>query len=179
MATNIEIKATIKDFDKLKQIVEKFSDTPCEVSRQEDTFFHTPNGRLKLRIRNSAPDCGLLIYYDREDRSGPKQSNYIISFTSDPVLLKTILSNALGVRGIVRKQRLLYRVGNTRIHLDEVERLGSFLEFEVELSSGHSPKQGKATAMKLMKKLGIEKTDLIERAYIDLLEELYLEGGNK
>jgi predicted adenylyl cyclase CyaB len=174
MATNIEIKASIKDFKKLKQLVEKLSDTPCEVITQKDTFFHTPNGRLKLRIRNSASDCGLLIYYDRDDCSGPKQSNYIISLTSDPALLKTILSNALGIRGVVRKQRLLYRVGNTRIHLDEVERLGSFLELEVELSSGHSPEQGKATAMTLMRKLGLEKTDLIEGAYIDLLEELDL-----
>ena len=178
MATNIEIKATIKDFATVKQLVEKLSDTPCEVIRQEDTFFHTPNGRLKLRIRDSASDSGLLIYYDRENRSGPKQSNYIISLTSDPVSLKTILSNALGIRGVVRKQRLLYRVGNTRIHLDEVEGLGSFLELEVELSPGHSQEQGEATAINLMTKLGVEQTDLIEGAYIDLLEGLSIEEGN-
>jgi predicted adenylyl cyclase CyaB len=69
-------------------------------------------------------------------------------------------------------------VGNTRIHLDEVERLGSFLELEVELSSGHSSEQGEATAMKLMTQLGVKKTDLLEGAYIDLLEGLSLEGRN-
>lgn len=174
MATNIEIKATIKDFATVKQLVEKLSDTPCEAIRQEDTFFHTPNGRLKLRIRDSATDSGLLIYYNREDRSGPKPSNYFISETSDPVSLKTILSSALGIRGVVRKQRLLYRVGNTRVHLDEVEGLGSFLELEVELSPGHSPEQGEATAIKLMTKLGVEQSDLLEGAYIDLLEGLFL-----
>ena len=80
-----------------------------------------------------------------------------------------MLAASLGVRGVVRKQRLLYLVGNTRIHLDQVEGLGDFLEFEVVLSENDTLEQGQSIATELMTKLGIEAADLIEGAYIDLL----------
>ena len=168
MATNVEIKARVQDPDRLRELVEELCDTPGEVLVQEDTFFHTPRGRLKLRVL--APDCGQLIYYERENALGPKPSHYFISPTSDPNSLRTVLSSALGVRGVVRKRRLVYLVGNTRIHLDEVEGLGSFLELEVVLGPGESLDAGVATASELVRKLGIQESDLIQTAYIDLLE---------
>jgi predicted adenylyl cyclase CyaB len=174
MATNIEIKASVKDFDQLKKQVEQLSDTPVEAIPQQDTFFHTPKGRLKLRVLT--PDHGQLIYYEREDTSGPKVSNYFIYPTTDPKSLAAVLAGALGVRGVVRKQRWLYMVGNTRIHLDQVEGLGTFLEFEVMLREEQTPAEGEAIAAELMSKLGVEEADLVEGAYIDLLEERALKG---
>jgi predicted adenylyl cyclase CyaB len=168
MATNIEIKARIKDLDRLRARAEELSDVPGELISQEDTFFLVPSGRLKLRVL--APDRGELIYYERADASGPRPSDYIISPTSDPESLKALLSTALGVRGVVRKQRWLYLVGNTRIHLDEVAALGSFLELEVVLDPGQTAEAGEQTAVALMTKLGIETGDLVEMAYIDLVQ---------
>jgi predicted adenylyl cyclase CyaB len=168
MATNIEIKARVKNFQQLKKQVEAISDTPVKVILQHDTFFHTPTGRLKLRLL--APDRGELIYYERQDMSGPKQSDYHIYHTTNPASLQTVLAANLGMRGVVRKERLLYGVGNTRIHLDKVEGLGDFLEFEVVLNETDTPAKGEIIASELMMKLGIEETDLVEGAYIDLLE---------
>jgi predicted adenylyl cyclase CyaB len=167
MPRNIEIKAKVRDFDQLRQRVEQISDTPVEVIPQTDTFFQTPQGRLKLR---ELPDRGELIYYERMDATGPKQSNYFISRTTEPDSLTEILRLALGVRGVVRKQRLLYLVSKTRIHLDQVDGLGDFLEFEVVLDEADSPTEGKRIAAELMQTLGIEESDLLEGAYIDLLE---------
>lgn len=45
--------------------------------------------------------------------------------------LQAVLSEALGVQGVVKKERRLYMVGQTRVHLDRVEGLGDFLELEV------------------------------------------------
>jgi len=168
MATNIEIKAKIRDFDQLKQRVEQISDTPVEVIFQTDTFYHTSTGRLKLR---QLADHGQLIYYERADVSGPKQSNYFISRTNEPASLAEVLSLALGVRGVVRKQRLLYWVGKTRIHLDQVEGLGNFLELEVVLDEDDTLEEGERIAAKLMQTLGIEEADLVEGAYMDLLDQ--------
>ncbi|GAB4533181.1 MAG: class IV adenylate cyclase [Anaerolineae bacterium] len=167
MATNIEIKARIQDLEHLKGLVERLSDGPGLNIPQEDTFFHVPRGRLKLRCLS--PEQGQLIYYEREDASGPRPSNYLVYVTRDPESLKVALSAALGVRGVVRKQRWLYHVGQTRVHLDEVAGLGWFLELEVVLSPGQSQAEGVAIAHKLMAQLGIEEADLVERAYIDLL----------
>lgn len=169
MATNIEIKARIPDFATLQQRVEALSDTPVKVLDQEDTFFDTPQGRLKLR--ELAPNLGYLIYYERPDASGPKASNYFLSKTEEPDTLKTALTKALSVRGVVRKRRLLYMIGNTRIHLDQVEGLGTYLEFEVVLQSDQTLEHGEAIANDLMARLGIQASDLVQGAYIDLLEK--------
>ncbi len=169
MPTNIEIKARVNDFDELRQRAEAVSDTPVQVIPQEDTFFHIPKGRLKLRLLK--PDSAQLVYYERPDQDGPKRSNYHIYATHDPAGLKTALSLALGVRGVVRKTRYLYLAGQTRIHLDDVEGLGHFMELEVVLREDQSEAEGQTIAEDLMARLGIRKEDLLEGAYMDLLEK--------
>jgi len=169
MPANIEIKARVRDFPALRKRAEALADGPVEVISQEDTFFNAPHGRLKLR--QLAPARGQLVYYERSDSAGPKRSEYFIAETADPPALKAALSAALGVRGVVRKTRTLYMVGQTRLHLDEVEGLGQFMELEVVLRPGQTDMEGQSIADDLMVKLGIEQGDLLEGAYMDLLEK--------
>ena len=172
MAANVEIKARITNLVLLRQQVERISDSAAELIMQEDVFFLGSRGRLKLRIFSD--DRGELIYYERSDQTGPKRSQYFISRTGEPRQLLIVLESAFGIRGVVRKKRWLYMVDNTRIHLDEVDGLGSFLELEVVLSPGQRTEEGQAIAAELMANLGIVERDLVSGAYIDLLEE---EGG--
>ncbi len=169
MPTNIEIKARVRDLAELRSRAEALSDTPVQIIPQEDTFFHVPKGRLKLR--ELRPDFAQLVYYERPDQDGPKSSNYYIYETGNPAGLKTALSLALGERGIVRKTRYLYMAGQTRIHLDDVEGLGQFMELEVVLREGQSEAEGQSIAEDLMRRLGIREEDLLEGAYMDLLEK--------
>jgi len=168
MPSNIEIKARVRDFDKIRRRAETLSDTSVEVIPQEDTFFNTPQGRLKLRVLS--PEKGQLIYYTRPDQGGPKRSDYHISVTSDPENLKRVLELAHGIRGVVKKTRNLFLVGQTRVHLDSVEGLGQFMELEVVMQEGQSDAEGQAIAEGLMTELGVEQSDLLEGAYMDLLE---------
>lgn len=168
MPSNIEIKARARNFDEIRRRAEELSDTLVETIPQEDTFFNTPQGRLKLRIL--AENRGQLIYYTRPDREGPKRSDYHIFHTSDPANLRRVLDLAYGIRGVVRKTRYLYMVGQTRVHLDDVKGLGQFMELEVVMREGQSDAEGQAIAEGLMTSLGVEKTDLLEGAYMDLLE---------
>lgn len=168
MPSNIEIKARIRDFDEIRQRAEALSNTPVQVIPQEDIFFNTDTGRLKLRIL--ASDRAQLIYYTRPDQEGPKRSDYHISETADPENLKITLRLAYGIRGTVKKTRYLYIVGQTRVHLDDVAGLGQFMELEVVMQEGQSDVDGQAIAEALMTSLGIERGDLLEGAYMDLLE---------
>jgi adenylate cyclase class IV len=169
MARNVEIKARLNDPVQFRRIVEKLGDRQ-ETLQQEDTFFASPRGRLKLRcVANEAAE---LIYYERPDDTGPRQSCYWISKTPDPDGLLLTLGNALGIVGVVRKTRELFLVGQTRIHLDNVEGLGMFAELEVVLQAGQTAEEGASIATDLMQKLGINKSDLIAGAYIDLLGKL-------
>jgi len=164
---NIEIKAKIRDYDKVKRLVEELCPKPVQTEQQEDTFFITSKGRLKLRKNKSN---SALIYYDRKDSLEPSQSDIAISFSDSPDTLKSVLSKSLGIRGIVKKNRTLYKYGQTRIHLDDVEGLGKFIELEVVLKSNQTSKDGENIAIDLMSKFNTHKTDLIDVAYIDLIE---------
>ena len=74
-----------------------------------------------------------------------------------------------GLRGVVRKRRELILIGQTRVHLDDVEGLGHFMELEVVMREGQSNEDGQQIAQGLMSELGIEESDLIACAYIDLM----------
>jgi len=167
MNSNIEIKARTRDFLQQKELACKLTDTPEQLICQEDTFFNVIKGRLKLRM--FSPSCGELIYYERDNISGPKQSNYSISKTDNPIKLKDMLSCALGIGGVVRKKRYLFIAGQTRIHLDDVEGLGYFIELEVVMQPEQTADQCLQIANLIMEKMQIREDDLIDVAYLDLL----------
>lgn len=168
MPANIEIKARVRNFDELKKRAASLSDSPVEIISQEDTFFNVPHGRLKLRVL--APDRGQLIFYQRLDQGGPKRSDYHLAETPNPDSLKRVLELAYGIRGVVKKTRYLYLAGQTRIHVDDLEGLGQFMELEVVLREGQRDAEGQAIAEGLMASLGVERADLLEGAYMDLIE---------
>ena len=167
MPTNIEIKARVDDRDALAPLAAELADHGPELLQQDDTFFHCGNGRLKLRAFPSGR--GELIFYRRADDSGPKPSHYQIVPTAEPDQLRAALSAAYGEAGRVRKARILYLIGRTRVHLDRVEGLGDFLELEVVLRDGEAPEHGVAEAHALLGKLGIDSSRLVPTAYVDLL----------
>jgi predicted adenylyl cyclase CyaB len=167
MARNIEIKARVSSLAALTRAAAAIADQgPTEIF-QDDTFFACSAGRLKLRAFSSTQ--GELIFYRRNDQSGPKESYYVRSATAEPDTLREVLSLSYGEVGRVRKRRTLYLVGRTRIHLDEVEGLGQFLELEVVLREGETAEAGAHEAGELMIRLGITADQLIDRAYVDLL----------
>src|SRR5262249_54968281 len=138
-----------------------------EISRQVDVFFPCQGARLKLRML--APDLGELIRYERSDCAEARGSRYLIARTSDPQNLLDILTTTLGTTGIVRKTRRLFLVGQTRVHIDEVDGLGSFLELEVMLRPGQSDAEGRRIAEDLLEEFGVGASQLVGEAYVDLL----------
>lgn len=164
---NIEIKAAVEDLEALEARVRGLSGTGPVVMDQEDTFFESSTGRLKLR--RLSDNEGELIYYERPDTAQPAESAYALASTSSPGDLLAVLSGAIGTRGVVRKQRTLYLIGQTRVHLDRVEGLGDFVELEVVLGPGQAREEGVGIARDLMEKLKIAEEALVDGAYIDLL----------
>lgn len=168
MARNIEIKARISEVNSLAQLAASIANEgPVELV-QDDTFFFCAAGRLKLRV---FPDGeGELIFYRRANEQGPKESFYVCSPVSHAETLREALSLAYGESGRVRKRRTLFLAGRTRIHLDHVEGLGDFAELEVVLTDGEDAEEGAVEAQRIMAQLGIRDSQLIEGAYIDLLQ---------
>lgn len=167
MARNVEIKARVPDLDAVaRRVAPIATDGPIAIA-QDDTFFACPAGRLKLRAR-SAVDAEL-IFYRRADASGPKESFYLRAPTPDPDAARALLTAAYGAAGRVVKDRTLYLVGRTRVHLDVVRGLGTFVELEVVLADDEPTERGVTEAHALMERLGIGAAQLVEAAYVDLL----------
>ncbi|KAF7992465.1 hypothetical protein HCN44_001803 [Aphidius gifuensis] len=167
---NIEIKAVLKNRESVEDRAKSLSGSGPTIIKQSDTFFEVPKGRLKLRSFEDG--SGVLIFYERPDVEGPKLSQYNMVKLEDQVAcdgLKGILGKTNGIIGVVDKIRHLYIVGQSRIHIDQVDNLGNFMEIEVVLQDDEDVTIGEEISKNLMIKLGICDDDLISTAYIDLL----------
>jgi len=168
LGSNVEIKARVDDVDALERRVAGLADGAPETIGQRDTFFRTTSGRLKLR--EFTDGSGELIFYERPDSAVPTTSHYLIAPTSEPAPLRALLGRLFEVRAVVNKQRRLYMRGRTRIHVDRVDGLGNFMELEVVLQEHQAPADGRLIAEELMQALGVAPEQLVEAAYVDLLE---------
>ncbi|KAM3957645.1 uncharacterized protein ACR2FA_008354 [Aphomia sociella] len=170
---NIEIKARIADYDSICKIAEELSGGPPTVIAQDDTFYRVNKGRLKMRFYSDS--SATLVRYDRVDEGGPKLCDYdLIQFPSSDSekakQLDEVLRKCIGSRGRVVKERKLYMVGQTRVHIDSVQDLGHFMELEVVLRPDQSAEEGRSIARDLQNRLHVKDEDLIECAYVDLLD---------
>ena len=167
MARNVEIKAAIDSVDTVEPCVAALADAGPTLICQHDVFFACPAGRLKLR--DFGDGHGELIAYERADATSPATSSYSRSPTSDPDGLRNTLAMSLGTTGEIRKTRVLYFVGRTRIHLDRVAGLGDFLELEVVLGADEPTSAGQIEAETIMTRLGMCPSQRRAPAYVDLL----------
>jgi predicted adenylyl cyclase CyaB len=167
MPRNIEIKARIASVDALLPRAAALAGSAPELIVQDDSFFSVPHGRLKLR--GFADGSAELIHYHRADSAEAKASDYVRVPVPDAAALRQALQRACGLLGRVRKQRWLFIVGSTRIHLDRVEGLGDFMELEVVLRDGQGDDEGAAIAESLMQALGLAGAERLAGAYLDLL----------
>jgi adenylate cyclase class IV len=165
---NLELKAQCADLDAARVAAQRLGARPAGVELQTDTFFRVPIGRLKLRAITGR--CAVLIWYDRPNRTEARLSSYYLVPVPDGDLLKALLAAALGVRGEVRKRREILRWHNVRIHLDRVDGLGTFVEFEAVLSPGEEEATGHERLGRLCDALSILPSAHIAASYSDLLE---------
>jgi predicted adenylyl cyclase CyaB len=165
MARNVELKARVADLPALRGRLALLDAIGPEELVQTDTYFVVSSGRLKLR--EFGDGMAELIVYQRPDTSTAKLSNYMRVPASSQ--LRDVLALSLGVRATVRKRRSVFLLGQTRIHLDEVESLGAFIELEVVLHDDQTVVEGERTAMSVLEALAVPAASLISHGYVDLL----------
>jgi len=167
LPSNLELKARWENtelaVEKAKSIGASFS----KVMKQVDTYYKINNCKLKLReIVNEKSE---LIYYDRQG-TDKWQSDYVVADVADVRNQKKILELLFDVLVVVKKKRILYLYENARIHIDEVEGLGSFIEFEVII--GESEEQAQELLDRLKEHFKVPEGSLFKKSYSDLLLKL-------
>ncbi len=133
--------------------------------RQTDTYFDVPNGRLKLR--ETPGFQAELIFYARNEEGDSRPSDYDLAHSPEADAMRELLARALGVRATVKKRRTLLLLDATRIHLDNVEGLGAFLEIEVPVKADEAA--AKLQIDSLIGGLGFSWEDCIRASYEDLI----------
>ncbi|NOZ62337.1 MAG: class IV adenylate cyclase [Calditrichaeota bacterium] len=164
---NVEIKAICPDAEKIRRILAAKNADFHGTDEQVDTYFHCPNGRLKLRegkIENN------LIHYFRENSSNPKTSQVTLFSTKKGSVLKKILADAYGIKVVVKKKREIYFIDNVKFHIDRVAGLGAFVEIEAIDSEGRfSETELREQCERYLRWFGIQKSDLLANSYSDML----------
>jgi predicted adenylyl cyclase CyaB len=162
---NIELKARVDSLERIAETCRTLGAEPSGTLHQVDTYFHVSGGRLKLRdFRDGRAE---LIHYHRPDVEGPKRSDYEVVPT-DPAL-GAILGRALGTIATVEKRRDLWMWRNVRIHLDDVKRLGQFLEFEAVVSEAFPESICHAHVARLRDVFSIRDQDLLATSYLEMI----------
>ena len=164
---NVEIKARTNRTDAIRHFLQAQKADFKGVDEQTDTYFNVSSGRLKLRqgkIENN------LIYYNRANESGPKESNFDLVRVDEGDSLCEMLTKAIGIKVVVKKKREIYYIDNVKFHLDSLDKLGNFVEIEA------SKKNHDITKEKLyeqcnnyIKEFQIKDEDLINVSYSDML----------
>ncbi len=164
---NIEIKAECREPQKVRSILEARGADFKGTDHQIDTYFKSSSGRLKLREGNIE---NYLVYYQRTDQAGPKQSDVTLYPTEPDTVLKDIMIGALGVLAVVDKQREIYFIDNVKFHIDTVQELGTFVEIEAIDEDGMiGESRLNEQCQEYLELFAISDKDLIELSYSDLL----------
>ena len=154
---NVEFKTRLPELSAIRERLKTLNPRLVGTDRQRDTYFEVPEGRLKLREGNIE---NALIFYRRSNDAAVRESLVELVPVREPLELQRLLRAALPQIGIVEKDREIYFVGETKIHLDTVRNHGCFLEVEAP-----NPKD----AAFFLEFFGLKTSDLEGRSYIDLV----------
>lgn len=165
---NVEIKAACRNSSFIRNYLLSHNAEFRGIDEQTDTYFNTGNGRLKLREGNIENN---LIFYERANQAGPKNSQFHLLKVNDAKGLKDVLTRSMGIKVIVKKKREIYYINNVKFHIDEVPGLGSFVEIEAGniTAPDLSQQELKAQCDFYMKEFKIQQEDLIDVSYSDML----------
>src|ERR687897_1927826 len=175
---NVELKARDPDPARsLERALALGAEDRGEI-RQRDTYFARARGRVKLRELETrgSPSWDELIEYSRADSADARTSTYQRVPVADAAPLREALEAAYGTLVTVTKRRRLLLWQGVRIHLDEVEGLGSYLELEAVADPDSDLSGEREKVERLRAELGIEDANLVGASYSDLLLSASGEG---
>ena len=163
----VELKARYEDLGKARALLagaEKVG-----VFAQVDTYFALGERRLKLRAIDGRKD-GQLVYYERPNIGGVKESRVLLASVSDAATVRDMLIHILPAKAEVRKTREIYQFQGVQVHLDVVAGLGKFLELEKVLADEAERGEARKQLESLRAYFQIPDEDLMASSYSDFFE---------
>ena len=167
---NVEIKARCSDPTIVRNYLLNNGADHKGTDLQTDTYFNVADGRLKLREGNIENN---LIFYKRNNQAGPKSSHFHLVKIEDANGLKDVLERSCGIKMVVEKKRDIYYIGNVKFHIDEVPKLGSFIEIEAgNILADKNESELLDQCNFYLKEFGVREEDLVAESYSDMMMKM-------
>lgn len=164
---NVEIKAKTNRPEEIKKLLLEKNADYAGCDRQVDTYFNVNEGRLKLRSGNIENS---LIFYKRSNQKDAKLSDITLTRLAPDNNIRQVLSDSLGIKVEVIKDRHIYFIEQTKFHVDYLEGLGTFVEIEVrDTKNEYSIEEMTKLCNQYEEYLGIKKEDLLNTSYSDMV----------
>ena len=171
---NIEFKAGTNNLKEMEEKLLSLNPVFIGEDHQKDTYYNVAEGRLKLREGNIE---NALIWYQREDTAGAKQSDILLYNHAPDDALKKILIKLHGIKIIVDKIRKIYFIENVKFHFDRVEGLGTFIEVEAIDSTGEiGIEKLKEQCDFYINYFDIQQSDFMHKSYSDMMMDIIEEN---
>jgi adenylate cyclase class IV len=164
MPRNLELKARLDDPERATEALRRLEAVQAGEVFQVDTYFQVARGRMKLREETGT--TAELIFYDRPNGGPSRWSDFSTTPVLDPATMKAVLTAALGIQGTTTKRRQVFLWNECRIHLDDVEGMDLFLEFEVMSAGDETDDHARLTS--LVTVFGVDLNRAIPGSYVDL-----------
>ena len=163
MPTNLELKIKIESHQNLRNLLIEIGADNNGVLNQKDVYYTVPQGLLKLRVENGKES---LIFYRRDEKGNNRWSDFdVLKFANEGG--EKFLKKIFTIETVVEKRRELFIYENTRIHLDEVKSLGTFVEIETLVLKGRD--EAKMRFENIINLLSLDTSKQIRKSYRDLL----------
>jgi adenylate cyclase class 2 len=167
MPRNVEMKARVPDFAAARRVAERLGARHEWTDVQVDRYYRL-DGSARVKLRTCARGPAELIRYDRAEDGPVRTSAYEISRPRDDAHAVCLIPGGEPL-AVVRKRRELWLLDNVRIHLDTVDRLGTFLELEAVVDATHDEAGCRLQVKRMLDALGIAPGDCVRASYGDLL----------
>lgn len=162
---NVDFKCELRDPGLARLALKRFGAILAAAVSHHDTYFRVPDGRLMRREAEGEPVEYVL--YRRIDRAAPTVSSFTI--LSENEARRRLGATDPPVWVEVRKQREIWLLADARVHVDQVEGLGWFIEIDVLVTRRRSERTCRDLIAKIREALGPCLGGLIATSYADMV----------
>lgn len=169
LLNTIEIKIKLESSQHAKEIFKKLNAEFQRTEDQVDTYFAVENGRLKLReVKGKGSQ---LIQYFRDAEYTPKRCNYAVVRVNDADKFGQMLEHIHGVYAVVTKKREYWQWNEIQIHMDAVQDLGIYVEFEATTGNFKKHIDAEDKFIFLMSQLNVRSDQVLHIDYAQLMHD--------
>ena len=172
----VEIKAKIDNIQEIETFLKDMNAKFIEQIREVDRYYQHPcrdfattDEALRLREKNN--EIKLTYKGPKLNKISKTREEFEINIDKKSLNTFHKILERIGFTlwGIVEKTRRIYQIEEITISLDQVKKLGAYIEFEIMVKSNSDIDQALKKIFALASKIGIKKEDYIRKSYLELV----------